>query len=353
MDITIRYIKVGELDAYIRSDEFKKGAFEPISRNRAASYTANPNADKEDIALLLAYINNTLVGYLGLLSDKIDCLQQKIKFCWISCMWILPDYRRGGIALKLLKEAYSVTNGLIMITNYIPRSKAAFLKTGHYKELELLTGYRFYIKSDLKNILHRKYQNTKYFLWFLASIDLTFNLFLSALQAFSSKKNKIKNTYQFIDRIDIETSDFINNFAEKSLFQRSSEEFSWIMNYPWVSNKKDCSIDYSKYHFSQYVADFRQWFVKIKNERNLVIGFLMLTRHKNELKIPYYFCTENNDHDLASFMMDFIKLNHIRTTITYNSQIAKAIINKGTYFMKRKSNYGFLASSRIYEMLQI
>ena len=77
----------------------------------------------------------------------------------------------------------------------------------------------------------------------------------------------------------------------------------------------------------------------------------MLTRHKNELKTPYYFCSENIDNELACFMMDFIKRNHIRTTITYDSQIAKALLKKGTYFMKRKSNYGFLASGRIYEFL--
>jgi hypothetical protein len=352
MSIELKTITVGELHDFIASDEFSRTEFEPISRYRAISYTMNPRADNEDTALILAYSDQRLIGYLGMFTDQVIQKDQKIKFCWFSCMWVLSEYRRSGVAIKLLKEGYNRFNGNVMITNYIPRSKAAFLKTGHYKELEVLDGFRFYIKSDLKNILTRKYSAAKIISPLLFFVDTVSNLILTLAYSILFRKKEKNYSFNFIDRIDLEHAQFINDIAKDSLFQRSSHELEWMKDYPWISDKKEKSIDYSKYYFSQYYPDFKQWFISIRNKNLQLTGFIILTRYKGELKTPYVYLKDNPGADLGIFLSTFAKKNKIRTIITYNELITETLIQQKFFLNKRRSTYGFLATKQLYELFK-
>lgn len=158
-------------------------------------------------------------------------------------------------------------------------------------------------------------------------------------------------TFQYIDHIDNITDRFIKEFADESLFQRSTSEIEWMIKYPWIKDRKDPDINYSKYYFSQYSGDFCQWFVNIRNKQEQLIGFMILTRHKGELKTPYVFMKEDISKDLGIFISNFISKNRIRTVITYSQSIIHALESSKKFLFKRKSAYGFLATYPLYELL--
>jgi len=125
-----------------------------------------------------------------------------------------------------------------------------------------------------------------------------------------------------------------------------------MKDYPWISDKKEKSIDYSKYYFSQYYPDFKQWFISIRNKNLQLTGFIILTRYKGELKTPYVYLKDNPGADLGIFLSTFAKKNKIRTIITYNELITETLIQQKFFLNKRRSTYGFLATKQLYELFK-
>jgi len=84
--IQIRQLNKAQLLTFIYSEEYKNLTFIPITKHRAISHIHNPRADDDDIILFLAYENEELVGYLGVLADKIYYQNSPIKCGWLSCL---------------------------------------------------------------------------------------------------------------------------------------------------------------------------------------------------------------------------------------------------------------------------
>lgn len=352
MAFDLKYIQVGELESYVSSEEYSRHSFVPISKSRAISHANNPRADQNDTALILAYDKEKLIGYLGIIPELIFKGNETIKVCWLSCMWVLPEYRRSGIARYLLSDAYRLYNGLVFITNYIPRSKAAFIKTGHYFEVAELNGVRAYFRFDLATILPRRYRKLKWVKPLFWIIDTCLNALISINDRKKLSRIELNNSYEFLDRIDEETGKFIEAAMTTNRFRRAKPEFEWMRKYPWVSDIKDKSVDYGKYYFSQYSSEFKQWFIRIRNADKQMVGFMVLTRHKHELKTPYLLATEENYNDIFLFVCQLLIKEKIPTLVTYHNELAAKVRQNQKYFLSiRQSEYGFIATKEIKEMM--
>ncbi len=353
MKFDLQYIRTGELENYVHSEEYSKHNFVAISKSRAISHANNPRADKEDIALILAYHKEKLIGYLGIIPEHIFKGNEAIKVCWLSCMWVLPDYRRTGIATHLLSDAFKLYKGLVLITNYIPRSKAAFFKTGHYIEIVKLNGVRAYLRFDMATILPRKNRKLTWISPLLRTMDACLNALLHFQTLITSKQKELQYRYESIITIDDATGKFINSISTDNPFHRSRLEFEWIQKFPWVSDSKNSALDYKKYYFSQYSADFKQWFVRILDPGKGIIGFLLLTRHKNELKTHYILSREDMLPDIFRFIHKLMAKEKIPTLVCHHQGLADQITrNKKQFLMVRPSEYGFIATNEIKELLE-
>lgn len=69
--IEIKLLNKAALRSYIDSETFQNAPVIAISKHRAASQISNPEATEDDILLLMAFENDNMVGYLGVLPDKI------------------------------------------------------------------------------------------------------------------------------------------------------------------------------------------------------------------------------------------------------------------------------------------
>ncbi len=323
--ITFRTIVTGDLKDYIHSSDFKSMDHIPISSKRALAHFHNPVADKDDPVLFLAYRENRLAGYLGALVDRFYFDDRKKKVAWLSCMWVHPEYRRLGIAVQLLNLAYDAWNGRLLITNFIPRSKAAFDKTGKYEDFHSLKGIRGYLRFDLDSILVNKKPVLRSIRWLLTGGNAVLNLVNEARLLF----------YQFdltdihtenIDSIDRETEIFINQHNQGHLTAKTASEFNWMMKYPWIGSDYEQKNEAKKYTFSVYDKNFRQWFLKVYYQKKM-IAFLMLTVRGHHLKTPFLYVEKDYHEQVKNVIYNFSNDKNIRTVTTFHTGLADAIAN--------------------------
>src|SRR5512137_1646585 len=124
--LQIRDITIGNLSEFIESEEFQRMDHIPVHPRRGISQIKNPHASPHDIVMFLAYEDGRFVGYLGALPDVFYVAGSSFKVAWLSCMWVDPEMRRLGIAGKLLHHACEAWESRLLISNFIPKSKAAF-----------------------------------------------------------------------------------------------------------------------------------------------------------------------------------------------------------------------------------
>jgi GNAT superfamily N-acetyltransferase len=235
--ITIKDIKILQLADFINSAEYWKLEHIPISRQRAISNINNPKGDKDDKVLFLAYDDNRFIGYLGAIADKLNINGRPYKVGWVSCMWIDKEYRRKGIALKLMNHAYEIWDSNLLITNYIPTSLKVFEKTGKYVEFKLLQGLRGYLKFNLAEIIILKKPGLKSIKWLLRVFDFTANIFNELRLIFWRAAMNISNIkIEYLESLDAETERFIVRNSKDNLSPKDKSVFDWIKKYSWVLN---------------------------------------------------------------------------------------------------------------------
>ena len=181
--------------------------------------------------------------------------------------------------------------------------------------------------------------------------DICLNALLNIKFWFVPVSKELQYRYDFLDVIDQETGDFIDLMTKNNLFRRSKKEFEWMKKHPWISNTKDNNIAYKKYYFSQYSPDFKQWFIRIHDKSSRIIGFMVLTRHKHELKTSYVLANEKYMKDIFQFLYRLMRREKICTLVCYNSLVTEVEKNKKKFLLTRPSEYGFIATRELKDLL--
>ena len=68
-----------DITEYIQNTTFWNQSFLSITKHRLYSHYMNPNCDDDDIVLLLAYLDDEVVGYMGVFIDVIKIKGNKRK----------------------------------------------------------------------------------------------------------------------------------------------------------------------------------------------------------------------------------------------------------------------------------
>ncbi len=330
----IKDIKTSQLEEFINSDEYKKLEHIPISRQRALSNIYNPEGDKDDAVLFLAYEDDKFIGYLGAVSDSLFIENKSHRVAWLSCMWVDRNYRRKGIALELLNQSHKVWNSNLLITNYIPKSLKAFEKTDKFTEFKSLPGIRGYLRFNLAEIIILKKPGLKYIKWLIQLFDFTANIINGIRLLFwKSGINTSKIKIEYLHEIDDETNRFINQRNKGNLSRRDKAFFDWIRKYPWVLNTPYGDQTSRRYEFSAVSKNFSQLYIKVMNTGNEIIAFIMLTYHGSHMKTPYLFFDENNAVIVRKIIYNHLLWSKIKTFTTYHPALIKDIKSRRNPFI--------------------
>lgn len=352
--ISIKNINISGLDDFIRSDEYMALKNIPVSRQRAISQINNPRADKNDVVLFLAYKEDEFIGYLGALPDYIYSGKERFKIAWLSCMWVDKRYRRSGIAYRLMNHANEVWNSNLLISNFIPQSKAVFDKTDSYTDFITLYGIRGYLRFDLAGILSSRKKIFKRIKFLLSFSDLILNIF-NELRLILWKMFRAKSTYkiEYLNEIDNETDEFIRKHNADSLTGKQKKEFDWMIKYPWIKEGKP-DHNSKKYEFSSVAKRFGYMNMKVFNEDDQLIAFCILTRNNSFLKTPFLFFDIENVKIVNNVITDIALSLKIKTITTYNKNLAEFIFKRSYPYIKtKKMEYHSIITKKLSERIKI
>jgi GNAT superfamily N-acetyltransferase len=332
--IIIKDIKTSELEEFINSDEYRRMRNIPISRQRAISGIYNPRGDKNDKVLFLAYDDDKYIGYLGAVTDILIINNKPYKVAWLSCMWVDHSYRRQGIAVKLLNHAYEIWNSNLLITNYIPSSRKTFEKTGKFVEFKSIQGIRGYLRFNLGEIIINKNPGLKGLKWLLLLFDFIANIFNGLRLLFWKPGVKTKNiNIEYLSEIDAETEIFIRQRSKNNLSPKDKKFFNWIKKYPWVLDTPLEDYTSKRYEFSAVSNNFNQLYIKVIDNQNKILAFIMLTVHGSHLKTPYLFFDDDYGDVVRKVIYTHILSLKIKTFTTFHPGLIKIMRSKRNPFI--------------------
>jgi GNAT superfamily N-acetyltransferase len=322
--LQIRDIAVHSLTEFIESEEFRRMEHIPISPRRALSHSKNPCATPDDKVLFLAYEDGRFAGYLGALPDVFYTPGCSHKVAWLSCMWVDPAMRRHGIAFKLLQHAFEVWESNLLISNFIPKSKAAFDKTGLFQPFKDRKGLRGYLRFDGARIMITKKPVLQKISWLLKTIDGILNVLNEA--RFLFRRNIQTDLHaESLSFLDEATIHFIAKHNQHHLTRKNQDHFSWIRSYPWVIEEPYPDKDAIRYDFSSSDKRFRQYFVTLSNTAGSPVAFLMLSLRGNHLKTPFAYIESGNEGKVLRYLYAYMIQQKVRTFTTYHPELVHTL----------------------------
>jgi hypothetical protein len=333
MKMDIQKFTPDRLRAFIESQEYYSMPVIPVSYHRAVSWLNNPNLNSNDVILYLAIENDVMIGYRCILPDKLG----SVKFGWLSGNWVNPVRRREGIATRLFDEAMKDWDNKLIYTNYASASHAVYNKTGCFNLYKELSGIRAYLRFDLARLLYPKGMFFKRIRILLQVLDGIFNFFNDfRLKLYRKEFTLAIPGLQIVNEIDHQLEDFISTRKNNRSFFRKQQELNWIIRFPWVIEQQGKNDLYKKYYFTSTAGQYCNLNLKMFDEHNQLILYMMLVIIDKKMTVPYaYFDTVyiNKAVDIIlSFMLDK-KVNYVTL---YNPELVTWFSRRGLPFLFKK-----------------
>jgi GNAT superfamily N-acetyltransferase len=350
--IEIRELNRADLLEYVQSEDFANQRDIPISIHRAVSHVNNPRADDDDILLLLAFENDRMVGYRGVIPDWFyinESAPEKVG--WLSCLWVSPDMRGKGIGVQMLHRASNLYADKILLTEFVPHLKSLYVGSGKISSTPIVKqGLRLYIQSDLATILPPKHPFFRRSSWLLKGMDSVFNLIFDARLKLLKPTNPSAR-FEYIDNIDEESNQFLKRFQKGELSKRSAEEINWILNYPWILSAPQKSALDRKYYFSSTAKSFRYVGLQLRNASNDITALMIFSIRDGVLKLPYIY-HDDCLGDVIKVINQHIVKWRIKTFTTYHRELADQLRKvKSPAVFKKEVERPYLVSFELEEML--
>ena len=338
--IEIKKIFKKDVAELFENKAFWNHEFLSISKHRLLAHFNNPNLENDDIVLILAYLNQELAGYMGIFIDKIFFDNQETKIGWLSTWWVHPKTKGTGIGREILNEMYIATNGKIGISQFTPSAKRVYDKSGYFVNLKENIGIKAVLKSNLAFLIPELKPKLKFLKPVFRLFDSIFNSIVDVKLYFSTKiiYNKLDNIkIEYLNAIDAESNDLINQFSQNHLSIKSKDFFNWLKQYHWVQEAPILELtEKSKYEFSNYDNNFNIYLMKIINNK-IPIGFLVLQVRNQTMKVLFaYYDKLMTVNQIANIIkLQAIKQN-IQEIICYDSGICENFKSSNIFIYKRK-----------------
>lgn len=322
---------------FIISDEYRNFKHIPITRQRAMSAINNPRGKEDDTVLFLGYEDGELVAYLGVLADEIFFQDIKYRVAWISSLWVHRKHRRKGLALDLLKEAAEVWNHRLLITNYAPELVKAFEKMDEFVDLQIRDGIRGYLRFNFTKYLCRENTLWKHISPFIKLVESVMNIFneprVQAWKGFSRLKNI---NYEYVNEIDDETAEFIKERYEYELTRRGQDELDWFLKYPWILETPFEDRDSKRYFFPAREPRFMYLNIKVYDEANKMIAYLMLCVKGHSLTVPYCYFDRKDAKVVSDIIYAHMFKMGLKDFTVYRRSLSNYLKHNETPFILKK-----------------
>ena len=254
--------------------------------------TSNPSAQENDLALILAIDDQTVVGRLGFYSASVFYNSKEERTFWLDGFFLDEKYKNSGAGGLMILKAISFSKSLLASGGPRKDCKDLYLGTGFY-ELGPLKRFLYFYNSRV--IIKKYFGPSKLWSFFSCILNPCISLFY---------KIKIRNkksllNYRHVESFDSRIDELVNNAQQLNYFPKNAALLNWVLQ-----NTKNIDA-----------------FEIFRNEE--LIGYCLLKRtHQQEGYSPEYlpemnvgslldyFVTDNSEstlQDLTLFCLEFFK----------------------------------------------
>jgi len=341
--ISLETYNRSQLEKLINSERFKEFSFLPISFHRAISHIKNPNLEDDTPVLILAFEDNNLAGYIGILADHLIHKNQKIQVGWLSTLFVHPDFRGKRIAQKLLSKACDEYRGKILITEFTPEAENMYRKSGFFTYQSPLKGMSYHFLSDLQKILPAKNKKWNTLIPFLKLFDYVLNSFV---KLFNRIRLSGKEEFTITKSMDKESEDFIKQHKKHNSFNRTFTEIDWIVKNPWILNGAD--PEKRQYQFSAFEKKFEYLFIKIYE--NKILQTLLILSVRNTNAKLHFIIGDRNPLLSSQILHQFAVKNNITNLICFEEDVNQHFSKRNILFRKERYR-NFLMHKNLQEIV--
>jgi len=336
MRIEVIYKK--EAPKLLNNTAFWNHTFFATTKHRLYAHYKNPNANDNDVILLLAYLDEESFGYMGVFNDIISIHGKLNKIGWLSTWWVYPKTKGTGIAREILNEMHGGVKGKIGISQFTPSAKRVYDKSGFFVDLKVNKGIKAVLRSNLAFVLPAFFEKTRMLVPLFNLADKAINFFVNI--KLKIQKVGIRNRLQeikleYVVTIDQETLTIIDAFSQNHISPKNAAFFEWLKTYFWVQEAPLLrNTEKSKYEFSSFDDTFNIYLIKIIKNNNC-IGFLVLQKRNYVMKLLFaYYDSALYSKVLADIILLQSITQNVREIIYYDENI-KLEFSKSSAFLYR------------------
>lgn len=335
-----------QLAAFIESDFYKKLEHIPISHHRAISHIQNPDCTEDDILLWATYENDQLVGYVGVLSG-IYCVNNiEKKIYWLSCFWVDPSFRQLNVASQLFFPLIKRYKDQLILSNFIPSLEKTYQSLGVFQPTQVKTGTKFFLDFCFTNLIISRIPKIAFLKSVFEFAEKVGNSILPVRKLFF-KEQKYRCQIDETFELDAEIQTFIDVFhTTKNFVKRDTTHIDWILAHPWVLEGKPDAAS-KRYYFTSVSNQFKYFTLKVTHNGKIV-GFVILKQRDKELDVSYIYSFDDAINDIAVYLLDKVKTGKLKTIITFDDRLAKAVeMRRIHYILSKEMKRSYIISKNI------
>jgi len=285
----IKTFTVADLRTALLSADFWHTKTLPITKHRAISFIHNPRADEDDPVLLVAYEESQVIGYLGILPDKLFVNDTVYKFGWLTSWWVDPSSATTGVGAILLFRALNAYQQELGVSGGSKDARKVLDASQKFMALKTLKGLDIKFRLNVTGAILRKRPALNIFRIVFKIFDDVMDEIVNLRNFFWKRRNDICQglTFEYISSIDEETGQFIQQHHHYDLTRKEKADFNWIMMYPWILSAPLKDSSGKKYYFSSRSNRFFYLGVKVFAQDNQLIGFFMLKVRDDRMSLVY------------------------------------------------------------------
>ena len=343
----IKTFTVADLKTALLAEDFWLTKTLPITKHRAISYIHNPRADKDDLVLLVAYQNNQVIGYLGILPDKIFVNNAVYKFGWLTSWWVDPCSATTGVGAILLFKALNAYHQHLGVSGGSKEARKTLQASQRFIALKTLKGLDIRLRLNVTRAIPQKLSTMKIFQVWFKIFDVMVDEIVNLRNFFWKRRNNIcqRLSYEYISSIDEETGHFIQRHHQHDLTRKGKKDLSWMMIYPWILSAPLNDSASRRYYFSSLCNRFLYLGVKVFEQLSGMIGFFMLKVRDDRISVEYsYFESQHASAITAAVVYHTLAMD-VSVLSLYDEQLVASFSElRCPYWSAKPVSRGFFLS---------
>ena len=290
--IDYKTYSVKEVRAWLEKGT-KNGLSEDIiSLTRANALAHCPCVKDEDVLVVSAKDGEKVVGFTAIFPEKLERPDM-----WIATgttLWVNPDYADEFVGYNLVQRLWSSYPDYAVIGSEVSPAAAV---------IDKLLGAAI-LKYERKAFVFRRSIEVHSLRNF---VSLLLEPFRKCRQSKAIKQvlvtipNNIR--VRACEAIDVETYAFIQAHSSNDTFLRSREMLNWILRYPFSVENPLIERDKNSMQFSDQIAKFRNYFLKIYAD-DMLVGVVLLAERNSAMHVKMLYTDDAHQETVYALIVE-------------------------------------------------